>query len=204
VAEHFTAFSFAVAGITDAEHEWLASLLAVGEDGSPSPELAGLLTNPPFVGFSAELQDDGSLWLYSEEAGVPEDAAAVVQAFLGRFRPDASVAFEWANTCSRPELDSFGGGAVVISADHQQWMSSAQWLAGRSVAGGGGLRSALAEIDANGFGENVDADAVVKHAAEGLLALYDAHRLGEVGHTSAADQCADLYRLLSELGLVVG
>jgi hypothetical protein len=41
-------------------------------------------------------------------------------------------------------------------------------------------------------------------ALEGLERIYRNHDLGgEPGHSSAADQCADLYELMESLGLAV-
>lgn len=65
------------------------------------------------------------------------------------------------------------------------------------------LRHALAHVDAHGFGDDVDADAVIRQAGTGLLTLYDVHGLETEAASSAADQCGDLYALLDALGLPV-
>lgn len=67
----------------------------------------------------------------------------------------------------------------------------------------GDLRAALAHIDDHGFGDCVDSDAIVKAAAEGLVALFDDLGLDEESAHSAADQCAALYELLCSFGLAV-
>lgn len=132
MANYLTLFSFEIGDLTAEEARWLADLIPTDDD--VSDELAALLTDPPRVGFSAEFQNDGgSLWIYAEESGVPEDAANLVQEFLSRFRPHARHGFEWANTCSKPILDAFGGGAVLITPNDQHWMGSAQWLADRQA-----------------------------------------------------------------------
>jgi hypothetical protein len=208
VADYYTHFSFAIEKLTDDERAWLRTLLA-GAGDEPTEDLARLLSDPDYVGFSWAFEDDGSLWVYSDTSGTPEDAAALVQEFLSRFRPDDVLAFEWANTCSRPRLDAYGGGAVVVTAEEQRWMSSAQWLvehsdrAARSDHANWSLREALACVAEHGFGANVDADSTIEEAAAGLVALYDRHGLHEVSGSSAADQCADLYALLCNVGLPV-
>jgi hypothetical protein len=53
---------------------------------------------------------------YSEDSGTPQDAANLVQEFLARFRSEDTLGFKWANTCSRPLVDAFGGDAVFITA----------------------------------------------------------------------------------------
>lgn len=207
MADYFTKFSFVIENLQDGERAWLADLLA-GTGDHPTDDLAEMLPNPPFVGFAWSFEDDGSLWLHSDESGVPEDAAAVAQEFLARFRPHASVGFEWANTCSKPGLDAFGGGAVVITAGQQRWLSSAQWLVEQQRRPRTGddamsLRDALIHVAHRGFATNADADSTIRAAACGLLGLYDAHGLHDESASSAADQCADLYDLLCRLGLPV-
>jgi hypothetical protein len=65
------------------------------------------------------------------------------------------------------------------------------------------LKEALKHIEEHGFGDNVDADAIVKQAAEGLVDIYDRHGLEDVSGDSAADQCATLYDVLNGVGLAV-
>jgi hypothetical protein len=48
----------------------------------------------------------------------------LVQAFLKRFELDLVVSFQWANTCSRPRPNAFGGGAVVISRRNAMWFNT--------------------------------------------------------------------------------
>jgi hypothetical protein len=40
---------------------------------------------------------------------------------------DQAVAFQWADICSKPRPDEFGGGAVVFSRNGEKWMNSYQW-----------------------------------------------------------------------------
>ena len=36
--------------------------------------------------------------------------------------------FEWSNTCSKPRLDAFGGGACWITKEGTEWLSTSHWL----------------------------------------------------------------------------
>jgi hypothetical protein len=65
------------------------------------------------------------------------------------------------------------------------------------------LREALAHVSAHGFGDNVDADSIIEHAAVGLVEIYDSHGLMGPSGSSAADQCGALYELLDSVGLKV-
>jgi hypothetical protein len=55
--------------------------------------------------------------LYAEESGDIEYTTSLLQAFLKEFGIPTIVSFEWAETCSQPRPGQFGGGAVVVSKD---------------------------------------------------------------------------------------
>lgn len=133
MANHYTQFSFTINGLTDAEASWAAHLLG-NEDRLLS------LVEDDHVGFDAELQEDRrSLWVHVDESGEPVHAAALVQGFLIRFRPTESFGFEWADGCSKPVTDAFGGGAVFVTATELRWCSTADWLAKQLSADAGPL-----------------------------------------------------------------
>jgi hypothetical protein len=77
-------------------------------------------------GFDASIDEDGDLWSVAEETGDPECAATLIQAFFAKFRPKDTHTLEWANTCSRPQVGEFGGGACLITAD---WIHFPDWRA---------------------------------------------------------------------------
>ncbi len=74
------------------------------------------------AGFCFEIDDREDaehgrhLWVYAQEHGELGPLAHLVQRFLSRFRPDQSWSVTYASTCSKPRLDSFGGGAVFVTA----------------------------------------------------------------------------------------
>lgn len=138
---YYTQFSFAITDLTDEEEAWFLALAAVDPDDDDPDEPVGLAKYADeisvYPGFSAEVQaeaDGKILWVYAEESGTPEDAAAFVQDFLAAHRPDQRVGFEWANTCHRPVIDAFGGGACLVTADGATWMASGRWLAEQTRA----------------------------------------------------------------------
>lgn len=151
MADYYTLFSFAIKGLTEPERAWLDELLhdvndeqeprltciLTGNEGENADDctthdhegLGDVLADPDQLGFAFSFEQDGSLWVHADESGMTENAANVVQAFLAKFRPDDTVGFEWANTCSRPLLDAYGGGAVFITATEIRWNGSGHWLA---------------------------------------------------------------------------
>jgi hypothetical protein len=61
------------------------------------------------------------LWLYEEEGCTLDKPIGIVQEFFKKFRPTATLIFSWAETCSKPRVDEFGGGACLITADWVYW-----------------------------------------------------------------------------------
>jgi hypothetical protein len=131
MADYWTVFSFAVPLETDDEIAWahlaVALLKARSEDNVEPSDLEAILPDDDWIGYEAEIDDDG-LWIHSEECGQPEHVVPLVQEFLLRFRPQDHVGFSWADTCSKPRIDEFGGGACLITAEAVRWMASSTWL----------------------------------------------------------------------------
>jgi hypothetical protein len=133
MADYFTKFSFAIP-VTPEQGNWLAQVHTLataliehaegGEarehnEGPPDVVSAALGLAEQRDGFPCiqvtHDEEKGMVWVRSEDSGDVEYTADLAQAFLKRFDLDRVVSFQWANTCSKPRLDAFGGGGVVIS-----------------------------------------------------------------------------------------
>jgi hypothetical protein len=70
------------------------------------------------------------LWLYDHEYGNPEDVVKYVTKIGKDLKLKGKWGFSWADTCSKPRLDEFGGGAVVVDLEtgHDEWMITYHWL----------------------------------------------------------------------------
>lgn len=142
MADYYTEFSFAINDLTEPEKAWAEQVKAFfaehdyeGDPESLPPELGLLYTEDDFgMGFTMEVEDDDSLWIYSDESGDVDSASRFVQSFLRKFRPDDCEGFEWAGTCSKPRLDAFCGGAVFITATEIDATYSGKWLGERTAA----------------------------------------------------------------------
>ncbi|MCU0732585.1 MAG: hypothetical protein MUE84_13510 [Hyphomonas sp.] len=87
-----------------------------------------------FSGFALALQDGPGtsvLWFHDDGQG---DVEAVI-AFVLRLAPEIDLTglwgFDYAQTCSRPRLEAFGGGAHVIDLGARKsigWISTHEWL----------------------------------------------------------------------------
>lgn len=79
----------------------------------------------------------GELCLFAEEAGCPEQVAAVLEAYLKKFHPTGVVTFSWAYTCSKLRVNEFGGGAAVVTAERTTFLDAQSWaedLASKFIA----------------------------------------------------------------------
>ena len=75
-------------------------------------------------------EQDGKIWIRSDENGGAEDAAAIILEIGKELGLKGAHSFEWANTCSKPRLDAFGGGAVRVDFDAQSFsLASSSWIA---------------------------------------------------------------------------
>ncbi|MBU1747812.1 MAG: hypothetical protein KKA73_08985, partial [Chloroflexi bacterium] len=94
--------------IWDLEEEEAAAL----RERTELPELDG-----PWPDFAWEFDIlQNSLWLHADEQFNLDHVASLARRFIRRFRPDYRFSIEWADTCSTPRTDSFGGGWAVVTA----------------------------------------------------------------------------------------
>ena len=146
MADYFTEFSFVIPVTSEQGnwfaqvHELAAALIGYVEDGearetiegpqnmvSAALELADKRDGPPRIHVAHD-ETAGTIWVHSEDSGDLEYTADLAQAFLKRFELDLVVAFQWAHTCSKPLLDAFAGGAVVISRRTTIWFDTGSLL----------------------------------------------------------------------------
>lgn len=109
----------------------LAALLDVHDPDEPLPdELRAVLGDELDLGPLAETAGDGATTAFVS-AGThfaPELLVRVLQHLMCTHGIEGPFGFEWALTCSKPRLDGFGGGAVLIWPDRVRWLSTARWL----------------------------------------------------------------------------
>ena len=90
---------------------------------------------PLCSGFELTLQegDDAQhLWIRDDVSGDVEQVVGFVLRLAKEFDLRGLWGFDYANTCSRPRIDAFGGGAHIIDLSSRKsigWTSSHEWLA---------------------------------------------------------------------------
>lgn len=128
---------------SDLEWQFDAGWIELGVPEDASPELVNaaeeaLLDSEEGKSIGSgicnvERESPAELWLYSDENAQLEVIADALCAFQEKFGLAEPVTLEWANTASRPILDSFGGGAVVCYKGEAYWMNTGSWV-GQKIA----------------------------------------------------------------------
>lgn len=91
-------------------------------------------------GFAVSIEEAGygRLWIRDDGAGDPEQVIGFVRRCAAAFGLTGRWVFQWANSCSRPRLYAFGGGAHVLdlaTGETVAWIYTDGWLSDR-LAGG--------------------------------------------------------------------
>ena len=95
----------------------------------------GASEDPPSEGFLLSIQPEhggSQLWMRDDISGDPERLIQFVKICAAEFSLTGHWGFQYANTCSRPRLDGFGGGAHVLdltTGGTVAWTYTDGWLA---------------------------------------------------------------------------
>jgi hypothetical protein len=141
MADNYSQTSFMVPTKNDEQRDWIVATLEgvdklLAGDGSAATNLhEEVISSATDRGYDFEdgytpswrVEDDG-IWIYAAESISVDLMVVILQAYLKKFHPNSFIGFQWADTCSKPRLDEFGGGAVYISADDVEFMSTGRWL----------------------------------------------------------------------------
>jgi len=69
------------------------------------------------------------LWIHSEDGyGSLSGLMNLIVIWMRKFQVKEPFKLQWADICSKPRLDEFGGGAVVITTQGIFWMNTAEWV----------------------------------------------------------------------------
>lgn len=128
MADYFTHFSCLLdVGTPDNAARALDLYNALSEEGASE--------EPPSDGFllSIEPEHGGTqLWMRDDTTGDPERLIQFVKRCAAAFRLTGRWGFQYANTCSRPRVNAFGGGAHVLdlaTGATIAWTYTHGWLA---------------------------------------------------------------------------
>ena len=127
MADYFTHFSCELdVGTTENTTRALEIFETAVLDGDPDHSLSNGLS----VSID-EFAGGTKLWMRDEDSGDPECLIAFVLLCAEAFDLKGLWGFEYANSCSRPRLDAYGGGAHVVDLGARKtigWVSTHEWL----------------------------------------------------------------------------
>jgi hypothetical protein len=95
----------------------------------------GASEDPPSDGFLLSIQPEHggtNLWMRDDITGDPERLIQFVKRCASAFSLTGRWGFQYANTCSKPRLDGFSGGAHVLdlaTGKTVDWIYTDGWLA---------------------------------------------------------------------------
>lgn len=137
MADYYTHFSFLVpfdlGGLGEEQDERhvkriVAELNEIIEDANETD--GNDIFPEDYMPYGLSVEEDGSEVWITDDAGEasPDAAEAAVRWLLEQPGSPDVVSFEWANTCSKPRTDAFGGGAMVIAKGHAtEWINTGTW-----------------------------------------------------------------------------
>jgi hypothetical protein len=144
MADYYTQFSEELRIRSAEEEKWLTDRLqelerlSAGKPDGGGEELQkiyeevpdDLLYLPDRWTFYGSLEGGDRRLVVSSTEGGFDTIAVVVKHFLARFQPDGFWILRWAETCSKPRISAFGGGALLVTAteivnhDVEDWIRS--------------------------------------------------------------------------------
>jgi hypothetical protein len=135
MANNYVQFSEGIDRITPEERTWIEVQLDADRWEVEAPEWNAPVEEEELdfewsfdTRFAESQEGEHFLWLYAEESGCPDQVAEFVRAFLARFRPEGCFSLTYAETCSKPRLGEFSGGAIFVTADGHQHEPACFWV----------------------------------------------------------------------------
>lgn len=84
-----------------------------------------------YVGYEHAFEE-GDLWVYSDTSFDPDHVAVLVRALVEELKLPDTIIVQWANSCSKPRVGAFGGGAFAIKRGYETiWIDAADEAARR-------------------------------------------------------------------------
>ena len=126
MANYYTNFSF-IMNISESEKHWIERFLYLSEK---------LVNETNYEPINVEFRDlrpvdvGYEAWFYSygDEYSSVNALSEFIKRFLVKFDRDDVIIIEWANDCSKPRIDGFGGGAAVISRLGIDYINTTVWV----------------------------------------------------------------------------
>jgi hypothetical protein len=125
MADYYTHFSFVVDVKNREQADGLKKMLTDAANEELLKDEDELLSTP------WSLEDEGDLtifWIRSDESGQVDLIVDILAKWQEDFKYEQPICFEWAYTCSKPRLNAFGGGSVLIHKGEAHYTNTFDWL----------------------------------------------------------------------------
>ena len=119
MANNYSQFSEMIPCETKEQQDWLLRELAIAVEFDDGERVSACM-------FEADGKD---VWVYSEDSADIDALADVIATFQLQFKVNKPWTLTWADSCSKPRLNNFGGGGVVIYKGKTSWMDTWGWCA---------------------------------------------------------------------------
>lgn len=109
--------------VRDQQIDWINQVLNVDHDSEDLDRTKSILESNGIDTEGVNLKawgqflwkiESGTLFIYSEEYSDPYDAGLFVREFMRQFNIPGVWTLQWAETCSKPRIGEFGGGAMLV------------------------------------------------------------------------------------------
>lgn len=138
MANYYTHFSFLMIMPSEEAKKHALDIhrraASITEEGNDDAELRAIFNEETLENWQMFVEDGDTkekfgLWIYDGDGeGNTNTVAEFVFYLMRKFDMQEFVAFQFANTASRPILDAYGGGALFITQNGVEHMTSGEWL----------------------------------------------------------------------------
>ena len=135
MADYFTNFSV-IYEIPEQHRAWVERILSGTEEPFERVEWPSEQDTPQF-GWQwdanarhggSDRKGETSLWIYSDGQGFVEDVCTFIAYIQKRLDLVHPFSMEWANSCSKPRIDAYSGGALVIHRGKDRFINTGCWV----------------------------------------------------------------------------
>jgi hypothetical protein len=123
MADYYQHVSFCIDAPLDAAR-WIKDRIETRDENDDSLSGVSVELQP------VKLDDRREAWIHDYD-GYPNInvVAGVLAEAQEKFKLDDVWSFEWGNDCTKPRLDAYGGGAVVVADGEVRLMTTGDWVA---------------------------------------------------------------------------
>ena len=133
MADNYVAVSMAIYNLVPVEQEWWENLIRQQSDCEDESIESNDLPDG-ILDYTVEVENR-SVFLWNTDFADVDVLADTLSKFISDTGYSYAIPFTWAETCSKPRTDEFGGGACVVNKLGAHWMHTHEWAHTESLKG---------------------------------------------------------------------